>query len=63
MNYLQDSPTFRPRPHRVTSRRKSTHTPTPADRIQIGATIYAILRAEPYAPGGEPLYFDLILRA
>ncbi len=38
-------------------------TPTPADRIQIGATIYAIIRAEPYAPGGEPLYFDLILRA
>lgn len=38
-------------------------TPTPADRIQIGATIYAIIRAEPYAPGGVPLYFDLILRA
>ena len=38
-------------------------TPTPADRIQIGATIYEIVRADPYAPGGVALYFDLILRA
>lgn len=38
-------------------------TPTPADRIQIGAVTYAIIRAEPYAPGGVALFFDLILRA
>lgn len=38
-------------------------TPTPADKLRIGATTYAIIRAEPYAPGGEPVYFDLILRA
>lgn len=38
-------------------------TPTLADRIQIGATIFAIIRAEPYAPGGEALFYDLILRA
>lgn len=37
--------------------------PTPADKLRIGATVYAIIRAEPYAPGGEPVYFDLILRA
>ncbi|MFC3169226.1 hypothetical protein [Paracoccus fontiphilus] len=36
--------------------------PTPADRLRIGATEYAIVRAEPYAPGGVPLFFDLILR-
>lgn len=39
------------------------NTPTPADRIQIGATVYAIIRAEPYAPGGEALFYDLVLRA
>lgn len=38
-------------------------TPTPADRLVIGDTSYAIVRAEPYAPGGQALYFDLILRA
>lgn len=38
-------------------------TPTPDDRVQIGDTTYSVIRAEPYAPGGEPLYFDLILRA
>lgn len=38
-------------------------TPTPADRLRIGGTEYAIIRAEPYAPGGVPLFFDLILRA
>lgn len=38
-------------------------TPTPADRLLIGATEYAIVRAEPFAPGGVPLFFDLILRA
>lgn len=38
-------------------------TPTPADRMRIGSTEYAIMRAEPYAPGGVPLFFDLILRA
>lgn len=38
-------------------------TPTPADRLRIGATEYAIIRAEPFAPGGVPLFFDLILRA
>lgn len=37
--------------------------PDPADRLRIGDTTYAIIRAEPYAPGGVPLYFDLILRA
>lgn len=37
--------------------------PTPADKLRIGDTVYAIIRAEPYAPGGESLYFDLILRA
>lgn len=38
-------------------------TPTPSDRLQIGTTTYAIIRAEPYAPGGVALFFDLILRA
>lgn len=38
-------------------------TPTPADRLQIGAVTYSIIRAEPYAPGGVALFFDLILRA
>lgn len=38
-------------------------TPTPADRLRIGTTNYAIVRAEPFAPGGEALFFDLILRA
>lgn len=38
-------------------------TPTPADRLRIGTTSYAIVRAEPFAPGGEALFFDLILRA
>lgn len=38
-------------------------TPTPADRLRIGTTSYAILRAEPFSPGGEAVYFDLILRA
>lgn len=38
-------------------------TPTPADRLRIGTTSYAIIRAEPFAPGGEAVYFDLILRA
>ena len=38
-------------------------TPTAADRLRIGSTTYAIVRAEPYAPGGVPLFFDLILRA
>lgn len=38
-------------------------TPTPADRMEIGGTTYAIIRAEPYAPGGEALFYDLILRA
>lgn len=38
-------------------------TPTPADRMEIGATTYAIVRAEPFAPGGVAVYFDLILRA
>lgn len=38
-------------------------TPTPADRLRIGSTEYAITRAEPFAPGGVPLFFDLILRA
>ncbi|AZV00270.1 hypothetical protein [Paracoccus kondratievae] len=37
-------------------------TPTPADRIEIDGVGYAIIRAEPYAPGGVPLFFDLILR-
>lgn len=38
-------------------------TPTPADRLQIGAVTYAIVRAEPYAPGGVALYYDLVLRS
>ncbi|MCZ0964307.1 hypothetical protein [Paracoccus benzoatiresistens] len=38
-------------------------TPTPADRLRIDGTEYAIVRAEPYAPSGVVLYFDLILRA
>lgn len=38
-------------------------TPTPADSLQIGATTYAIIRAEPFAPGGVALFYDLILRA
>ncbi|MDQ7776288.1 MAG: hypothetical protein Q4615_10545 [Paracoccus aminovorans] len=38
-------------------------TPTPADRLQIGAVTFSIVRAEPYAPGGVALFFDLILRA
>lgn len=38
-------------------------TPTPADRLRIGTTNYAIIRAEPFAPGGVALYYDLILRA
>lgn len=38
-------------------------TPTPADRLRIGTTSYAIIHAEPFAPGGEAVYFDLILRA
>lgn len=37
--------------------------PTTADRIQIGAVTYAIVRCEPYAPGGVDLFYDLILRA
>ena len=37
--------------------------PTPADKLRIGSTVYAIARADPYAPGGVPLFFDLILRA
>lgn len=40
-----------------------TIAPTPADRMQIGSTVYAIIRAEPYAPGGAALFYDLILRA
>ncbi len=38
-------------------------TPTPADRLQIGAVTYSIVRAEPYAPGGVALFYDLVLRA
>lgn len=38
-------------------------TPTPADRLRIGATSYAIVRCEPFAPGGVALFYDLILRA
>lgn len=38
-------------------------TPTPADRLQIGPTKYAIVRCEPFAPGGVALFYDLILRA
>lgn len=38
-------------------------TPTPAHRLRIGTTDYAIVRAEPYAPGGAALFYDLILRA
>ena len=38
-------------------------TPTPADRLRIGTTSYAIIRCEPFAPGGVALYYDLILRA
>lgn len=38
-------------------------TPTPADQLRIGGTQYAIIRAEPYAPGGVALFYDLILRA
>ena len=38
-------------------------TPTPADRLRIGAIRYAIIRCEPFAPGGVPLFYDLILRA
>lgn len=38
-------------------------TPTPADRLQIGTVTYSIVRAEPYAPGGVALFYDLILRA
>ena len=37
--------------------------PTTADRIQIGAGTYAIVRCEPYAPGGVALYYDLVLRS
>lgn len=37
--------------------------PEPSDRLLIGSTTYAIVRAEPFAPGGVPVYFDLILRA
>lgn len=37
--------------------------PTPADRLRLDGIVYAIVRAEPYAPGGVPLFFDLILRA
>lgn len=37
--------------------------PTTADRIQIGAVAYAIVRCDPYAPGGVDLFYDLILRA
>ncbi|WP_157001468.1 hypothetical protein [Paracoccus sp. S4493] len=38
-------------------------TPTPADHLRIGTTSYAIIRCEPFAPGGIALYYDLILRA
>lgn len=38
-------------------------TPTPADHLRIGTTSYAIVRCEPFAPGGVALYYDLILRA
>lgn len=38
-------------------------TPTPADKLRIGGIVYAIVRAEPYAPGGVALFYDLILRA
>lgn len=38
-------------------------TPTPADSLQIGGTTYAIIRADPFAPGGVALFYDLILRA
>ena len=38
-------------------------TPGAGDRLQIGTTIYAVIRAEPYAPGGVALFYDLILRA
>ncbi|WP_312526714.1 hypothetical protein [Paracoccus sp. (in: a-proteobacteria)] len=37
--------------------------PAVGEHVEIGATVYEIRRAEPYAPGGEALYFDLILRA
>lgn len=37
--------------------------PTPADHLRIGTTNYAVIRAEPFAPGGVALYYDLILRA
>lgn len=38
-------------------------TPTPTDRLCIGNTEHAIIRAEPFAPGGIALFYDLILRA
>lgn len=37
--------------------------PMPADSLRIGTTSYPIIRAEPFAPGGVALYYDLILRA
>lgn len=37
--------------------------PTPDDHIEIAGVKYAIIRAEPYAPGGVALFYDLIMRA
>lgn len=37
-------------------------TPTPGDRLEIGTDSYAVIRCEPFAPGGVPLFYDLVLR-
>ncbi|MGN0933242.1 hypothetical protein [Falsigemmobacter intermedius] len=37
--------------------------PTAADKLRMGGVNYAIERAEPFAPAGVAVYFDVILRA
>ena len=37
--------------------------PTTADRVTVGAVDYAVVRCEPFAPGGVDLYYDLLLRS
>lgn len=37
--------------------------PTTADRVTVAGVSYAIVRCEPYAPGGVDLFYELLLRA